>query len=362
MINIRTAVMADKADFRRIWDKCFEDSDRFSTWLFDTRFVPEYSVCLEEDGKVVSVIQCLPMFLKIRGKAVPAAIIMGVSTDPMYGGRGYMKKLFAYLMENVAGKGIYVLPHTPSKLNTYYFAGHYPVSDIGFTEGNTDTSLKAEGVRLCSDISSCRGRLFELYTEFTKDISAVAYRSYADFLLKAEDYLSDDGLLAVHETNGVIDGYSFFYNTEDMIYAEETVTGNKTAMDEIIKFIASFEDGKNYKIKIPAEKGCGIPHNVMGVASVSGLLSCLNIRSDISIKINDPIVSENNGIFALNGEAGLKNYAAEMAVQYFAQLITGYKSMEELIAEGNITVKDKELCAEIGRLLPKQKTFIFDEY
>lgn len=362
MINIRKAVMADKADFRRIWDKCFEDSDKFSTWLFDTRFVPEYSLCLEQDGKIAAVLQLLPMFLRIRGRAVPSAMLMGVSTDPDYGGRGYMKRLMAYLMEHTAEKGIYVIANTPARLNTYYFAGHYPVSDIDFIEGRTDRTVKAEGVRLGGDIAAVRGRLFELYTDFAKDYSAVAYRSYADFMLKAEDYLADNGLLAIHETDGVIDGYSFFYDTEELLYAEETVAENERAFNEIVKFIAAFGDNKAYKIKTPAQGNYGIPHNVMGVASVTGLLKCLNIQSGICVKIHDALVKENNGVFALNGGAGGKEYALETEIQYFTQLITGYRSIEELIADGAVTVRDEKMCRDIGRLLPKQKTFIFDEY
>lgn len=362
MINIRKAAMADKSDFRRIWDKCFEDSDKFSTWLFDTRFVPEYSLCLEEDGKIAAELQLLPMFLRIRGKAVPAAILMGVSTDPDYGGRGFMKKLMAYLMEHTAEKGIYAIAHTPARLNTYYFAGHYPVSDIKFIEGRTDRTIKAEGVRLCGDIAAVRGRLFELYTNFAKDYSAIAYRSYADFMLKAEDYMADNGLLAVHVKDGVIDGYSFFYDTEELVYAEETVAENDRAMGEIVKFIAAFADNKAYKIKMPAADNSGIPHSVMGVASVTGLLKCLNIQSDICIKISDLMAAENNGVFTLNGEVGGEYYAFETEVQYFAQLITGYRSIEELIGDGVVTVRDEKKCREIGVLLPKQKTFIFDEY
>ena len=54
MKKLRFATNEDKDSFRRVWDKCFNDSDVFSTWLFDNRFFPEMSVCLEKDNKIVS--------------------------------------------------------------------------------------------------------------------------------------------------------------------------------------------------------------------------------------------------------------------------------------------------------------------
>lgn len=360
MINMRFASFSDKADFRKIWDKCFNDSKVFSDWLFDARFVPEMSVCLEFDGKIVCCIQSLPIHIYMRGKTVPSALVLGVSTDPEFRGRGFMKQLFSFYLNNIAEKGVVLAPLTPEKLTTYYFAGAYPVCDVRFMEGLTDKSIKSNGTFL-ADKKEYMSAIYGLYNGFMKNYSGMVSRSFADFCLKADDYTVDGGLLAVHKTDGKTDGYSFFYDMDDIVYAEETVWENEAALRELISFIASFAENKKYKIKLPAD-GKGVPRSVLAIPSVEGILRILNIKSDGIIEVIDTVTRANNGCFSLCGKKTDKPPHISMEIGAFAQLISGYLSLSELINQGRVTVYDKNMAEEIDFALPKQNTFIFDDY
>ncbi|MBE6008694.1 MAG: GNAT family N-acetyltransferase [Lachnospiraceae bacterium] len=360
MKKLRFAAYEDKNSFRRVWDKCFNDSDVFSTWLFDNRFFPEMSVCLEEDNKIVSCIQSIPLNLYIRGKSIPSALVMGVSTDPEYGGRGYMKELYSFYLNNISEKGVILCPNTPVKIDTYYFSGAYPVSDISFAEGETDDSVKSTGVELINK-DEYMDELYDLYCGFYKNYSGIVSRSLANFKLKAEDYTVDGGLVAVHKKDDRIDGYTFFYNMDELIYAEETVWSNENAKDEIIKFISSFTNGKKYKIKLPADMG-GIPRSVMNIASVNKLLKALSLDCDGVIEISDPVNKENSGSFSLKDGRTYEPAHVSMDIGAFTQLIAGYRSLYELLFEGRAVIHNKEKADAIDKALPKLKTFIFDEY
>ncbi len=360
MKKLRFAAYEDKDSFRRVWDKCFNDSNVFSTWLFDNRFFPEMSVCLEEDNKIVSCIQSIPLNLYIRRKIIPSALVMGVSTDPEYGGRGYMKELYSFYLNNISKKGVILCPNTPVKIDTYYFSGAYPVSDISFAEGETDDSVKSTGVELINK-DEYIDKLYDLYCGFYKNYSGIVSRSLADFKLKAEDYTVDGGLVAVHKKDGRVDGYSFFYNMDELIYAEETVWSSENAKNELIKFISSFAKDKKYKIKLPADIG-GIPRSVMNIASVNELLNALSLDCDGIIEITDTVNKENSGNFSLKGERTDEPAHVSMDIGAFTQLIAGYRSLAELIAENRVTVYDSKKAEDINTALPKQNTFIFDEY
>jgi len=360
MKKIRFATFKDKAGFRRVWDICFNDSKVFSDWLFDTRFFPEMSVCLEEDEKIVSCIQSLPINLYVRGNTIPSTLIMGVSTDPEYGGRGYMKELYSFYLNSISEKGIILCPNTPVKIDTYYFSGAYPVNDVSFIEGVTDTSLKNADVKIINKDEHLEEAL-KIYNDFYKNYSGIVARSFDDFRLKAEDYTVDGGLIAAHITNGNIDGYSFFYNMEDIVYAEETVWANDEAKKGLIDFISSFSEHKKYKIKLPSD-GKGIPRSVMNIASVTALLSVLSIDCDGIIEITDPVNENNNGCFSLKHGKISANPHISMDIGAFTQLIVGYRSLYELLFEGRAVIHNKEMADAIDKALPKLKTFIFDEY
>ena len=360
MKKIRFAASEDKGSFRRVWDKCFNDSDVFSTWLFDNRFFPDMSVCLEEDNKIVSCIQSIPLNLYVREKTIPSALIMGVSTDPEYGGRGFMKELYNFYLNNIPEKGIILCPNTPVKIDTYYFSGAYPVSDISFIEGVTDTSAKSSSVELINK-DEYIDELFALYCGFYKNYSGIVARSLDDFKLKADDYTVDGGLVAVHKKDGRIDGYSFFYNMKDIIYAEETVWANEKAKNELISYISSFAENKKYKIKIPSD-GKGTPRGVMNIASVDKLLKVLDIDCEAIVEITDPVNKANSGNFSLKyGKTDTPAHIL-MDIGAFTQLITGYRSLYELIHEKRAVIHNKEMADAIDKALPKLKTFIFDEY
>lgn len=360
MKKIRFAASEDKGSFRRVWDKCFNDSDVFSTWLFDNRFFPDMSVCLEEDNKIVSCIQSIPLNLYVRGKTIPSALIMGVSTDPEYGGRGFMKELYNFYLNNISEKGIILCPNTPVKIDTYYFSGAYPVSDISFIEGDTDTSAKSSNVELIKK-DEYIDELFALYCRFYKNYSGIVSRNLDDFKLKADDYTVDGGLVAVHKKDGRIDGYSFFYNMKDIIYAEETVWANEEAKNELISYISSFAENKKYKIKLPSD-GKGTPRGVMNIASVDKLLKVLDIDCEAIVEITDPVNKANSGNFSLKyGKTDTPAHIL-MDIGAFTQLITGYRSLYELIHEKRVIIHNKEMADAIDKALPKLKTFIFDEY
>ncbi len=360
MAKARFATIKDKTDFRRIWDKCFTDSDVFSTWLFDTRFVPEYSVCLEEDGKIVSTIQSLPVHIYMRGKTIPSAIVMGVSTDPEYGGRGFMKKLLTFYLNNITPKDVILVPYTPVKIDTYYFSGAYPVADVSFMEGETDVKNRPAEVELVSP-KECMGELYSLYKAFYKNYSGIVARSYSDFVLKSEDYTVDGGFVAIYRKNGKALGYTFFYNMEDTVYGEETVWITDEAKDKLIKFISSFAENKKYKIKLPADKN-PIPRSVLNITSIDALLKLLDINCTSVIEVKDNLNEANNGCFCLKTGKTDASAHASMDIGSFAQLISGYKTLYELIFDGKATIYNKDEADKINEALPKLDTFIFDDY
>ena len=139
---LRKAKYSDKAQFRQLWDMCFTDTVDFRDWFFENRFIPAYSVCMEEDGKIVSEAQSIAYSVKIRDCVLPGTMMVGACTHPDYTRRGYMKEIYKYYMNLMNKEGIAICVHTPAVLRTYFYVGHYPVSDTLFIETEKSAGSK----------------------------------------------------------------------------------------------------------------------------------------------------------------------------------------------------------------------------
>lgn len=371
MKTLRQAVTADKQQFRNLWDISFNDTKEFSDWLFDTRFVPQYSAVIEEDnGFISSEVQSLPICLRVRDELIPSAIMIGACTHPDFKRRGYMKELYTYYMNMVREMGIVLCPHTPAVLKTYFYVGHYPVSDTAFIKTDFSEGAQVSGDIVIKDLKGNLGDIFECYNIAASKFSGIAYRSYADFKLKCADYAVCSAKCACVLKDNKVMAYAIYFDEKDMIYGEEIMSLDELSEQKIVNFL--FNEGKCRKVtvKLPpstkSEYNNGIksvaPRNVCGIADVSALLKAVGKGLGYTIEIKDEAVKGNNGVFDFSGNATDKKPQLLMPVYRFAQWIFGYKSLEEIRKGEDIEIFDEKAFDELNKLFPKLNCHIIDEY
>lgn len=369
MKTVRVAKLEDKVQFQNLWNISFTDSDEFRSWFFENRFIPDYSICIEEDGHIVSEVQSIPYNIKVRESILPATMMVGACTHPNYSSRGYMKQLYTEYMKYIHDLGVVLCAHTPEVLSTYFYVGHLPVSDTAFIEIEKAEKIEAEkliSVNLCQDVSP----LLKCYIKAAQKYSGIIQRSFTDFKLKCDDYNSDGGKCIALWENGEILGYGIYYNTAEMIYGEEIMALNAEAEQAVVNGLINLGIGKKVKIKLPPDtksrskqgKFIIFPHNVLGLANVQKLLKALGKEIEISVKVNDDILPENNGIFNLKGEKTNKTPAFEVSAGNLTQFMIGYKTISQLQSEGNAIIYNKEETEFLDMALPLQVCHIVDEY
>ena len=371
MKKFRPAVMADKEQFRELWDISFNDNAAFSDWFFNNRFIPEYNALIEEeDGKISSEVQSMPVFLNVRDFVIPSTIMVGACTHPDFKRRGYMKELYTYYMGMVRKMGIVLCAHTPAVLKTYFYVGHYPVSDTAFIK--TDASMGAkvnanvEAISLKGNVSN----IYRCYQMASQKYSGIILRSYADFKLKCADYMSCGAKCAFISKNNIVTAYAVYFDDENGIYGEEIMSVDDNDEQEIVNFLINEGKGRKVTIKLPpqskSEYNNGIktigPRNVCGVANIQALLKAVGKGAPFSIEIKDDVVLENNGVFDFNGNITDKKPCLSAPVYAAAQWLFGYRSLKELSEEGLLNVNDMAALNELDRLFPKQNCHIVDEY
>lgn len=366
-ITVRVAEEKDKKDFYRLWKVCFHDSDAFCRWLFENRFYPDYSVCLETGKEVASCMQAVPYTLWLRGKAIPAAMLCGVSTHPEHRKKGYMGKIFSFEMNLLRGKGAIVAPHTPAVLESYFPFGHFPVADACYLECDSVPEYAGSNAVCQFSAKSDFERLFPIYIAFAKKYSGMILRTKEDFLRKCEDYASDGGKCVVYMRNDEIKGYCFFYQTEESVVCVEAVAEDGF-FHALLEGLYPYAVGRSLSVKLPPDIYIHPPFGkvirrqkgVMGLCNLAELLRILNLEIPYGFAVKDSVVAENEGCFDFKGNRYNGLPAFEIEAGRLLQVLVGYCTLNE--SRNSITIKDEAAFKQIDRLLPKCSCYIIDEY
>ncbi|WP_304509200.1 GNAT family N-acetyltransferase [Anaerotignum sp.] len=361
---VRVANKKDEKSFYHLWKVCFGDSDDFCNWLFQNRFFPDYSVCLEKNGEILSAMQGVPYTIRVRGKDLNGVMLCGVSTHPDHRKKGYMGKIFTYAMNLMRDKGVLLAVHTPAILESYFPYGHYPVADALYFMGQRKDENKGN----CVFVEKTQWK--ELYPVYEKNIgkkySGAVRRTKEEFLRKCDDYASDGGK-CITLTDGKMQGYAFFYPMENHLICPEAVA-NDGYYNALIEKIFLAAKGREISVKLPPDveipqqfgqkKLC--PKGVAGVCNISQILKKMEISCPFYVEIYDPIVSENNGIFSFDGRKVAEKPAIKIDAGHFLSVIMGYASLEDF--SQFVTIYRRDGYDFINQVLPKCKCYIIDEY
>ncbi len=209
----RTVQKEDIDQCIKIWMDIFGDSPEFTTWFFNNRFAPDYGVCCEDKGSIVSVIHAYPMPVKYLGQKRNGAIMGGVSTLPSYRGQGLMHKLMKYLKKNLLLKGIEVFVYKAADPKIYYSCDQFPCTQRGhFTYINKFDS----DVVLSTDFN-CQKAL-KCYSKFAENYDGIILRDEKLMCLRAQDFAIDR---------------CGFYALEDRAYCFASIKDYKAEVHEI---------------------------------------------------------------------------------------------------------------------------------
>ena len=129
----------------RLWKEVFGDSDEFISSFINDFYTADNMLCIEQDGKVVSMLHIVPF--ELNGSKV--AYMYAVATTANERGKGHAKQLIRQAIEKAKSEGykaIFTLP-ADDGLTSFYsqfgFKGRYAVTfetknGFDFGTGNSD--------------------------------------------------------------------------------------------------------------------------------------------------------------------------------------------------------------------------------
>lgn len=348
---VRFAKYSERGKLQELWETTFpaDAGTDFVSWLFDRRFLPDWCVTAEREGKLAGAVHALPLHMRVRDAILPCAVLCGVATKPEFRGQGVMREMLGELMHALRSRGVPLMPHKPVTLDVYRSVGHYAMSDSQYLTLSADAPRDFSDTCLQADLRADASRLYSCYVEAARRYSGMIDRSFPDFALKLDDYASSLASCVSVEENGRVTGYCVYYE-EDGRYGDECVALSADAYRRLFEGVALRSRGEDLCVRVPPDvelsgiESATLPKSVLGVTDVRPLIKAAGLSGG-AIAVTDGVVTENNGVFDLSGNPVSRAPQLTISAGRLAQWAVGYRSMAAIVAAGEAAAHDGGIIA-----------------
>ena len=350
-------------------------------------------VAFDDDGNMTSTINLVPYNAYFDKGVVKVTGIGGVASLPQYRNKGAVRECFSTAFSEMYDNGC-AFSYLYGFSTAYYKKfGYCMACDINDWEVKIHRiypyNTKGSYELVSGDVSGLK----TVYDEMCKRFSMLAKRQDEDWLVYEEkDYLKDNSYTYLYrDENGVPKSF-FTYKTEangwenTMNMGENVYFYDKEGFGAILDFAISLRGNyHNLKMSFPSDAKVDtvlLEHAYSAITKKyrsNGMARCINLNSVLQnaefrgsgkaiIKINDNMLAQNNGIWAIEFKDGNllslnkteENPQAEMDIETFTSLILGKYGAEdfEFVSGLNIYSESEDL----SKIFYKKRLAIYDHY
>ena len=387
-MDIRYAKDGDLENIKDIWNYCFGDEEAFVDYYFNNKYKAKNTILIEEDGDLMSSLQLNQYKIKLNNNTYDTSYIVGVSTYPDARGKGYMKDMMDFSLNELYKKGQLVSLLMPIDYRLYRKYGYEHCYDQ---------------IEYKLDINDLKQFKINGDFEKVKDINIKdMINIYNDFLIKNNGYIVRDenyynnlfkeikcenGHMYIHKDENY-DGYIIYFIMEDTMFVREICYKNINALNSMLKFIfnhntqckkvtirSSITDSIRYILPNLKTSEVNINPFMMGrIINIQGFIDSLKIKcnnlDEAYIGVVDNQIEQNNKVFKLKVEDN-KVSAQEtseraditLSINNISQLAFSYITLDQVLFLNNIekNKKNKKAIDLLSGIFNKSNNYI-NEY
>lgn len=389
-MNIRYAKEDEIDNIKDIWNYCFNDVDSFVDYYFNHKYNNQHTIVACEDSDIVSSLQLNKYKIKLDNKIYDTSYVVGVSTFPQVRGRGYMKKIMDYSLNELYKKGELISILMPIDYRLYRKYGYEHCYDqLEYSINIDDLKNFNLAGRLYKASEENIDDLIDINNTFLENLNGNTVRDKDYYLNLFKEVNSEGGHIYVYKDN-TYTGYIIYFLNDDNMFVRELFYKDLNSLKSMLKFIynhntqckkvtisAPINDKIKFVLDNPKNMDVKIKPFMMGrVINVQDYINGLKVDEDIDIDINvnifieDNFIKENNGVFnikikdkkvkamKINGD-----YSLYLNINNFTQLAFSYVDIKDIMILNNINqdASNKDAIHLLKILFNKKENYI-NEY
>ena len=133
--------MTHKNEFRKLFRDSFAADPRWLEWFVDEVYTDDDLLWLDTDGKLTSAMLLSPYPMSYRGAILPASYISCVATARSERGKGLMHKLMIRALNAAASRGDALVCLIPETRRLYFFYDRFGFATVFYTDELRYTSV-----------------------------------------------------------------------------------------------------------------------------------------------------------------------------------------------------------------------------
>ena len=384
-MEIRFARECEIDNIMDIWNYCFNDGPKFTDYYFNNKYKNYNTIVVEEETEIVSSLQLNQYRIQLNNQIYDTSYVVGVSTLPEARGRGYMKYMMDFMLNELYKKNQLISILMPIDYRLYRKYGYehcydqieYEI-DIEDLRGFKSTgSLKKAKLNYIKDMMEIENvYLYNLNGRVIRD------KDYYENLFK--DVESEEGNIYIH-VNGDSDGYIIYFINGETIFVRELYYKNLNALKGMLRFLynhntqckkvnimSPIDDKIRFILSNPRNVSMKLKPFMMGrIINFKKYLESLNIesneKSSLVISVKDDYIKENNKIFKINLEnnklsleSGDFEYDVEFSINTISQLAFSYINGREAYLLNELE-ENKKVIEFLDLIFTKKENYI-NEY
>lgn len=384
-MNIRFARECDQNNIMEIWNYCFNDGPKFTDYYFNNKYKNYNTIVVEEEANIVSSLQLNQYKIKLNDKEYSTSYVVGVSTLPEARGRGYMKHIMDFTLNELYKKNQLVSILMPIDYRLYRKYGYEHCYD------QIEYEINIEDLRGFKSLGSLKkaslnhiNEMINIEESFLENLNGIVVRDENYYKNLFKEVESEDGHIYIHENEGS-DGYIIYFINGESIFVRELYYKNINALKGILRLIynhntqckkvnitSPVDDKIRFVLSNPRTVTMKLKPFMMGrIINFKKFLESLNIESNnqssLIISLKDDYIKENNKIFKitlennqLSVEEGKFDYDVEFNINTISQLAFSYISAKEAYLLNNLE-ENKEAIEFLDLIFTKKENYI-NEY
>ena len=384
-MEIRFARECEKDNIMEIWDYCFNDGPKFTDYYFNNKYKNYNTIVVEEEAEIVSSLQLNQYRIQLNNQIYNTSYVVGVSTLPEARGRGYMKYMMEFMLNELYKKNQLISILMPIDYRLYRKYGYEHCYDqIEYEIDIEDLSgFKSTGSLKRAKLNHIKDML-EIENAYLDNLNGRVIRDedYYENLFK--DVESEEGNIYIH-VNGSSDGYIIYFINGESIFVRELYYKNLNALKGMLRFLynhntqckkvnimSPIDDKIRFILSNPRNVSMRLKPFMMGrIINFKKYLESLNIasnkKSSLVISVKDDYIKENNKIFKINLEnnklsleSGNFEYDVEFNINTISQLAFSYINGREAYLLNELE-ENKRVIEFLDLIFTKKENYI-NEY
>ena len=384
-MKIRFARECDQNNIMKIWNYCFNDGPKFTDYYFNNKYKNYNTIVVEEEANIVSSLQLNQYKIRLNDKEYETSYVVGVSTLPEARGRGYMKHIMNFTLNELYKKEQLVSILMPIDYRLYRKYGYEHCYDQIEYEINIEDlgGFKSSG-SLIKATSDHINEMISIERSFLVNLNGKVIRDEDYYKNLFKEIESEDGHIYIHR-NEESDGYIIYFINGDNIFVRELYYKNLNALKGMLRFIynhntqckkvnitSPLDDKIRFVLSNPRTVTMKLKPFMMGrVINFKKYLESLYIEGNdklsVIISIKDNYIKENNKIFKITlennkliVEDGNFDYDVEFDINTISQLAFSYINAKEAYLLNNLK-ENKEIIKFLDLIFVKKENYI-NEY